>query len=95
MNYIPFPRADKNTHPDLTAWREKHPKRDGDWTSLKNFLHDCTKIGTATDSLPKCWFSELLQGDDYALDVEHFRPKNSGDAITEKHIKQIEKNGVY
>jgi hypothetical protein len=72
------------------AWRAKNPKREKDWTALKEFLHECTKIGPAPESLPKCWFSELPQGDDFALDVEHFRPKNSGNPLTIKHLKQVE-----
>jgi len=93
MNYIPYPRLDKNTHLHLEAWRAKAPKNDGDWTALKLFLNDCTKIGSTLHTLPKCWFSELPQGDDYALDVEHFRPKNSGNPLTSKQIKLIEKYG--
>jgi hypothetical protein len=89
MNYIPYPRLDLDSHRDLLAWRAKIYKRHGDWTMLKQFLHDCTIIGPAPVFLPKCWFSELPQGDDYALDVEHFRPKNSGNALASKHIKQI------
>lgn len=90
MNYIPYPRLDLNSHIDLMGWRAKNPKREKDWTSLREFLHDCTKFGPAPASLPKCWFSELPQGDDNALDVEHFRPKNSGNALNSKHIMKIE-----
>lgn len=93
MNYIPFPRIDKDSHSDLIKWRANTSKKDGDWTDLKSFLHECTKISDATDALPKCWYSELPQGDNYALDVEHFRPKGSGDPLTNKHIKEIEKLG--
>jgi hypothetical protein len=93
MNYIPYPREDKDSHSDLIKWRANASKKDGDWIDLKSFLHECTKILDATDALPKCWYSELPQGDDYALDVEHFRPKGSGDPLTNKHIKEIEKLG--
>lgn len=89
MNYIPYPRLDLDSHPDLINWRVKNPKSAGDWTDLKQFLHSCTIVSPAPASLPKCWFSELPQGDDYALDVEHFRPKNSGNALTPNHIKLI------
>jgi len=93
MNYIPFPRLDKDSHPDLVAWRAKAAKVDGDWTVLKSFLNDSTKILQTNDALPKCWYSEMPQGDDYALDVEHFRPKGSGNPLKFKHIEQIEKSG--
>lgn len=93
MNYIPFPRKDKDLHPDLIKWRSSTSKKDGDWTDLRPFLHDCTKILNSTDALPKCWYSELPQGDDYALDVEHFRPKGSGDPLKDNHIKDIETIG--
>ncbi len=93
MNYIPFPGTNKDAHPDLKAWRVKANKSVGDWKELKTFLNDCSKIGSISHSLPKCWFSELPQGDDFALDVEHFRPKNSGNALISKHIKEIEKYG--
>lgn len=90
MNYIPYPRTDKDSHPDLVAWRFNLLKKDGTWKLLKTFLHECTKILNATDALPKCWYSELPQGDNYALDVEHYRPKGSGDPLTVKQIKEIE-----
>ncbi len=93
MNFIPFPRADKDSHPDLADWRIKTPKSHGNWTALKSFLNDCSMIGPITQALPKCWYSELPQGDDYALDVEHFRPKGSGDPLNPKEIKQVEKSG--
>jgi hypothetical protein len=90
MNYIPFPRIDKDAHPDLVAWRSKTPKADKDWTALRAFLHDCTKILQSNDALPKCWYSEMPQGDKYALDVEHFRPKGSGNPLAPKHLKDFE-----
>jgi hypothetical protein len=93
MNYIPFPRLDKDSHPDLVAWRSKVPKADGDWKVLKSFLNDCTKILQTNDALSKCWYSEMPQGDDYALDVEHFRPKKSGSPLKIEHIERIEKSG--
>jgi hypothetical protein len=90
MNYIPFPRLDLDKHPDLMKWRAKNHKQEGDWKILKSYLHACTQIGNVIQTLPKCWFSELPQGDDYALDVEHFRPKNSGNALSARQVKQIE-----
>lgn len=93
MNFIPYPRADQDSHPDLASWRLKFPKSHGNWTALKSFLNDCAMIGPITQALPKCWYSELPQGDDYALDVEHFRPKGSGDPLNAKQIKLVEKKG--
>lgn len=93
MNYIPFPRLDKNNHVDLIAWRNSTVKKINDWKELRSFLHDCTKISNANDALPKCWYSEMPQGDENALDVEHFRPKDSGNPLSITQIKQIEKFG--
>lgn len=90
MNYIPFPRLDLDNHPDLMKWRAKNQKKAGDWKILKPYLHACSQVGNGVQTLPKCWFSELPQGDDYALDVEHFRPKNSGNALSARQVKQIE-----
>jgi hypothetical protein len=89
MIYIPYPRLDLDSHPSLITWRSKKQKNNGDWTDLKEFLHQSTYVGPSPPSLPKCWFSELPQGDDFALDVEHFRPKNSGDVLIPKHIELI------
>ncbi len=93
MNFIPYPRADQDSHPDLAAWRLRSSKSGGDWTALKSFLNDCTLVSPVNQALPKCWYSELPQGDDYALDVEHFRPKGSGNPLNAKQIKQVEKSG--
>ena len=89
MNYIPFPRTDKDSHLELISWRNKQQKADGDWKALKSFLSDCTKILQSNDALPKCWYSEMPQGDNVALDVEHFRPKDSGNPLNEAKIKQF------
>lgn len=93
MNYIPYPRVDKDSHVDLSAWRLKTSKSVGEWTDLKSFLNECSMIGPITQAIPKCWYSELPQGDDYALDVEHFRPKGSGSPLNSKQIKKVEKVG--
>lgn len=94
MNYIPFPRLDKDSHPDLVKWRSNTQKSDNDWKQLRDFLHECTKILNASHSLPKCWYSELPQGDNNALDVEHFRPKNSGSPLTKSQIRDLNKIAV-
>ena len=94
MNYIPFPRQDMDKHADLMAWRVKVPKTPADWKALKTFLHESSKIPGAMDALPKCWYSELPQGDNNALDIEHFRPKGSGDPLPPDKIRQIVLHGV-
>lgn len=89
MNYIPYPRQDKNNHTDLVSWRAKINKIDGDWTNLKTYLSDNCRILNNIHPITKCWYSELQQGDNYALDVEHFRPKNSAFPLNDKDVKEI------
>jgi hypothetical protein len=88
MNYIPYPRLDKDNHPSLNEWRKN--QNDSNWRRLKDYLIECPKISNAND-LPKCWFSELPQGDHYALDIEHFRPKQSGSPLSLRQIKELQK----
>lgn len=91
MNYIPYPRLDLDNHPDLVTWRNKINKISGDWTNLKEFLADSARIDDSIHPITKCWYSEMYQGDNYALDVEHFRPKNQASPLTPKQIASIEK----
>lgn len=91
MVYIPFPRIDLDTHADLSAWRVKIPKQNRDWKRLRDFLHAQARLDVRIHHLSKCWFSELLQGDDNARDVEHFRPKNQAKPLTKKQIAIIQK----
>ncbi|WP_123966574.1 hypothetical protein [Chryseobacterium phosphatilyticum] len=90
MNFIPYPRVDKNLHHDLESWRSNGTKAEGNWRSLKKYLADNCKV-TKSHALTKCWYSELHQGDNYVLDVEHFRPKNKANPLKEKDVKIIEK----
>lgn len=90
MNYIPYPRTDKNTHEDLKNWRTKQDKQKGDWTSLKTYLTCNCRLYESLHPIPKCWYSELHQGDNYALDVEHFRPKGQAAPLQKKDIDIIE-----
>lgn len=92
MVYIPFPRIDLNNHPALLAWRAKTNKREGDWTELKSYLAEQPRIvSQPLHPIPKCWYTELPQGDDYALDIEHFRPKNEAAPLSEAQIRQLER----
>lgn len=91
MVYIPFPRTDLDHHSDLAAWRTKQPKSEGDWKILREFLAEHSRIRQGIHMIPKCWYSELPQGDDYALDVEHFRPKNQARPLSPKQIGRLEK----
>jgi hypothetical protein len=91
MVYIPFPRQDHNNDDDLAAWRLKTPKQKGDWTALKSFLAKHSRLIPNIHSTPKCWYSELPQGDSFATDVEHFRPKNQASPLTFKQITVLKK----
>jgi hypothetical protein len=93
MIYIPFPQKKHHNDPDLLRFTAKSDKKEGDWTSLKEFLQRQSLFPPHSDShpLPKCWYSEIYQGDNYALDVEHFRPKKSGAPLTKAAKEKIEK----
>ncbi len=91
MVYIPYPRTDLDNNQELIKWRAKSPKNEGDWKSLKEYLVNSARINPNDHPITKCWYSELPQGDNYALDVEHFRPKNSAVPLMQKQIEQIEK----
>lgn len=91
MNYIPYPRIDLDNHQDLVNWRAKRNKREGDWTDLKEYLAENARIIPGKHSISKCWYTELPQGDEYARDVEHFRPKNQASPLITKQIKELEK----
>jgi hypothetical protein len=91
MVYIPYPRRDLDNHADLSTWRNNNNKREGDWTILKIFLAAQPRLIDGIHPLPKCWYSELPQGDNVAIDVEHFRPKNQASPLNAKQKKIIEK----
>ena len=91
MVYIPFPRQDHDDDADLAAWRLRTPKREGDWTALKDFLAKQPRLKPDIHQIPKCWYSELPQGDNVATDVEHFRPKNRAAPLELKQIKVLGK----
>lgn len=92
MIYIPYPRTDLDTHRDLVSWRNQFNKKEGDWSKLKDFLAEAPRIINGKHPIPKCWYSELPQGDDFAKDVEHFRPKNQASPLSAKHIREVEKS---
>lgn len=90
MVYIPYPRTDLNDNTDLANWRKTTPKPANSWGQLKNYLALQPRFSNR-HATPKCWYSELPQGDNYALDVEHFRPKNKAEPLNERALKEIEK----
>jgi len=94
MVYVPYPRVDLNNHKDLTKWRSMVARKDGDWKQLKIFLEEQSRF-MDIHAVPKCWYTELPQGDNYALDVEHFRPKKQASPLNSKQIKKIEKKLGY
>jgi hypothetical protein len=94
MVHVNYPRINLNAHSDLVAWRGKNPKNEGDWTSLKEFLAEQPRINNE-HRIPKCWYSELPQGDNYALDVEHFRPKNQAKPLNPVQLQKLEKTVGY
>ncbi|MEY4926244.1 MAG: hypothetical protein RI894_680, partial [Bacteroidota bacterium] len=49
------------------------------------------RLKPKSHAIPKCWYTELPQGDSVASDVEHFRPKNSGDPLNEKQVDELKK----
>lgn len=76
MVYITFPRVDLDKHVDLVLWRNKKTYNKNDWGALKSsFLPSQARHINHIHTVPKCWFSELPQGDNFVQDVEHFRPK--------------------
>ena len=91
MVYISFPREDLNSHADLTAWRLRMNKRESDWKALKDFLASQPRLRDDIHPLPKCWFSELPQGDPFARDVEHFRPKNRAAPLRLDQLEDLKK----
>lgn len=92
MIYIPYPRTDLDTHCDLVRWKNQTSKKKGDWSKLKDFLSEAPRIIIGKHPIPKCWYSELPQGDDNAKDVEHFRPKSKAYPLSAKQILEIEKS---
>lgn len=89
MVYIPFPREAFDENEDLSTWRAKTSKRDGDWRTLKDFLAGQSQLIPDQSATPKCWYSEMLQGDRYALDVEHFRPKQKASPLDSANLKKL------
>lgn len=90
MVHINFPRIDLNNNPDLQNWREKSSYKEGDWRDLREYLAQHPRFVNGIHRLPKCWYTELPQGDFRALDVEHFRPKNQAKPLAESQKKAIE-----
>jgi len=94
MVYIPFPRTDLNAHPSLTKWFGKTSFAEGDWKDLRDYLAEHPRMAilpTHLHSQPKCWYTELPQGDKNAQDVEHFRPKNAAKPLTPNQITKVHK----
>lgn len=85
MVYITFPRVDLDSHADLVTWRNKNSYTKNDWGTLKiRFLPRQTRYVKGIHAVPKCWFSELPQGDNFVQDVEHFRPKANAKPLDNK-----------
>lgn len=92
MVYIPYPRIDLDQHPDLLKWRAMDDKKEGDWKLLKfAYLPASANYIDGVHMVPKCWYSELPQGDQFAQDVEHFRPKNEASPLNASQKKELEK----
>lgn len=92
MVYIPYPRTDLDTHADLVKFRAKPDKEEGDWTMLKEaYLIENAILYPGVHLVPKCWYSELPQGDRFGQDVEHFRPKNQASPLSARQKKDLEK----
>jgi hypothetical protein len=91
MVFIKYPLTSLNNHPDLVAWHNKVKFNEGDWTNLIDYLfqHPLKPHGIKY-RLPKCWYTELLQADIFAQDVEHFRPKNRATPLTPNQRKKID-----
>ncbi|QHS63061.1 hypothetical protein [Chitinophaga agri] len=91
MNFIPFPQERQDQHVDLVSWRAKVNKRAGDWRDLKVYVADSCRLKAGIHPITKCWYSELHQGDNYALDVEHVRPKNAAEPLSDKDRRDVER----
>ena len=90
MVYVPFPDSGLDNHLQLAAWRTATGIKE--WKNLKGYLADHTKqYAETTTAPPKCWYSELPLGDNYSVDVEHFRPKASGDPLPAKDLRDIKR----
>lgn len=88
MVYITFPRVDLDGHPDLVIWRGKSIDKKK-WKTLKaSFLPSQARHVNNIHAVPKCWFSELPQGDNFVQDVEHFRPKANAKPLDNKGKSQ-------
>ncbi|MBS1529397.1 MAG: hypothetical protein JSU01_03740 [Bacteroidetes bacterium] len=90
MVKINFPRTDLDQHHELAAWRLKQNFAEGDWTELKEFLAEQPRVKLGWHPIPKCWYTELPQGDNYALDVEHFRPKSAAEPLNKVQVGKVE-----
>ena len=89
-------------HPELeqdTTYRQWLEKRGAgkapDWRDLFNWLAAHPRVAyqndpVFSDCLDKCWFSEMPIGGRYAKDVEHFRPKNSGDQLSTRQSQALQ-----
>jgi hypothetical protein len=90
MVHIVYPRSDKNNHTDLQNWLDKANYIEGDWTELKGYLAENARYDENIHAISKCWYTELPQGDNYALDIEHFRPKRSAKPLNQDKKEAIE-----
>lgn len=95
MVFINFPRVDLDNNADLVGWRAKANYAENDWKILKEFLTEQCRFLPGIHPIHKCWYTELPQGDNYALDVEHFRPKRSARPLDAKLVNRIEKEVGY
>lgn len=91
MVYITYPQESLLCHDDYINWVANTNKQEGDWKSLRVFLALHPRLGDEIHAIPKCWYSELPQGDKAAQDVEHFRPKNKAEFLSLDKIEKIEK----
>lgn len=89
MVYVPFPNSELDGHTQLAAWRAATGIKE--WKNLKQYLADHSKKFASTTVPSKCWYSELPLGDNYSIDVEHFRPKASGDPLPAKDLRDIKR----
>ncbi|MDX2286077.1 MAG: hypothetical protein NW241_18055 [Bacteroidia bacterium] len=101
MVFVRFIHPDLNQDSTYQQWlADRAAGEKPDWRDLFDWLGAHPRAAypndpVLSDCLAKCWFSEMWIGGRHAKDVEHFRPKNSGDQLSTRQSQALQQKLGY
>lgn len=101
MVLIRFIHPDLEDDPIYEQWVDAQQEgKTPDWRDLFDWLGRHPRTPYQNDEVlstrpAKCWFSEMYVAARYGKDVEHFRPKKSGDQLSQRQRQALKEKLGY